>query len=113
MLKEYKRALFFTYQYPAVKERKERRSIRRILAKLEREMFLDGYYKAFAMGAGPCNLCPKCDVSQACLHTELTRPSLEACGIDVYATAKNAGIKLKVVKSYKETPTYCCLIFIE
>jgi predicted metal-binding protein len=113
MLKEYKAGIFFTYKYPAVKERKERRSIRRILAVLEREIFLDGYHKAFAMGAGPCNLCPSCDVKNSCLHTEQARPSLEACGIDVYKTAHNAGISLKVVKSYLETPTYCCLILIE
>jgi predicted metal-binding protein len=114
MLKEYSGALFFTYKYPALKERKKRQSIRRILAKLEREMFLDGFYKAFAMGAGPCNLCPgQCDLTKPCLHAELARPSLEACGIDVYATAKNAGVNLKVVKSYKDTPTYCCLLLVE
>lgn len=113
MIKEYKTGIFFIYKYDAIKERKERRSIRKTLAKLEREMFLDGYYKAFAMGAGPCNLCPSCDVKNSCLHTEQARPSLEACGIDVYKTAYNAGVKLKVVKSYKDVPTYCCLILIE
>ena len=113
MLNEYKNALFFTYKYPALKERKKRRSIRKILAKLEREMFLDGYYKAFAMSAGPCNLCSKCDVNQGCLHTEIARPSLEACGIDVYKTARNAGVKLAVVKTFQDVPTYCCLILVE
>jgi len=113
MLKEYKIGIFFTCKYPRVKERKKRRSIRRILAVLEREIFLDGYYKTFAMGAGPCNLCPSCDVKNSCLHTEQARPSLEACGIDVYKTAHNAGVPLNVVKSYKETPTYCCLILVE
>jgi predicted metal-binding protein len=113
MLSEYRVALFFTYKHPAVKERKERRSIRKILAQLERKMFLDGYYKAFAMGAGPCNLCPKCDITKGCQHTEQARPSLESCGIDVYKTAENASITLKVVKSYQDTPTYCCLILIE
>lgn len=77
-------------------------------------MFLDGYYKAFALGAGPCNLCVnKCDFRKSCLHTELARPSLEACGIDVYQTAANVNIKLKVVQDYKNTPSYCCLILIE
>ncbi len=114
MLKEYKSALFFTYRYPSQKERKRRQSIRRILFRLERQVFLDGYYKAFAMGAGPCNLCPgNCDFTKPCLHGDRARPSMEACGIDVYATAKNAGVKLKVVKSYRATPTYCCLLLIE
>jgi predicted metal-binding protein len=114
MLKEYKSALFFTYQFRRDRERKKRQFVRRTIAKLEREMFLNGYYKAFAMGAGPCNLCPnKCDFSQGCRYTELARPSMEACGIDVYKTARNAGVKLQVVKSYKDVLTYCCLILIE
>lgn len=114
MLKEYKRAFFFTYQYTKEIEKKKRQYIRKILAKLERTMFLDGYYKVFAMGAGPCNLCPeKCNLNKRCLHPEIARPSLEACGIDVYKTACNAGIKLKVVKTFRDVPTYCCLLLIE
>lgn len=113
MLKEYKLGLFFTYKYPRAKEQKKRQSIRRILFRLEREIFLDGYYKAFAMGAGPCNLCPKCDFKKGCPYPEQARPSMEACGIDVYKTAHNVGVPLKVVKSYQETFTYCCLILIE
>jgi predicted metal-binding protein len=114
MLKEYKTAIFFTYTYLATRERKERQYIRRTIAKLEREMFLDGYYKAFALGAGPCNLCPnKCDFKKGCLHTELARPSMEACGIDVYKTAKNAGVTVKVVKDLNASPTYCCLMLVE
>lgn len=114
MLHEYKSGLFFTYQYSPTKERKERQYIRKTLAKLEREMFLDGYYKAFAMGAGPCNLCVnKCDFSKNCPQTEIARPSMEACGIDVYQTAANCGVDLKVVKNLTEMPTYCCLILIE
>lgn len=114
MLKEYTKALFFTYQYAAVKERRERQYIRKTIARLEREMFLDGYHKVFAMGAGPCNLCVrKCDFNKECAHPEIARPSMEACGIDVYATAANADIELKVVRDTKDTPTYCCLILIE
>jgi len=114
MLKEYKGALFFTYQYSPITERKKRQSIRQILAKLEREMFLDGYYKAFALSAGPCNLCPdKCNLKKPCPQPEIARPSMEACGIDVYATAHNAGVKLAVVKTYDDIPTYCCLLLIE
>lgn len=114
MLKEYKIALFFTYKYSRINEKKKRQSIRRILANIEREMFLDGYYKVFALGAGPCNLClNKCNLTKPCPHPEIARPSMEACGIDVYKTAHNIGIKLKVVKDYKDIPLYCCLILIE
>lgn len=114
MLKEYKVGLFCTYQYQPRSERKERQAIRKIIAEVEREMFLDGYYKAFAMAAGPCNLCPdKCDLSKPCPHPEIARPSMEGCGIDVYKTAANINVKLEVVKDFSQAPTYCCLILIE
>ncbi len=32
------------------------------VAKLERSIFLAGYYKAFALGAGPCHLCRECNL---------------------------------------------------
>ncbi|MCX8015497.1 MAG: DUF2284 domain-containing protein [candidate division WOR-3 bacterium] len=113
MLKEYKSALFFTYHINQPQERKQRQAIRKFLAKLERQVFLDGYYKALVLGAGPCNLCAKCDITKTCRHSEIARPSLEACGIDVYQTARNLGINLQVVRNFDEIPTYCCLLLIE
>jgi hypothetical protein len=37
---------------------------------------------------------------------------MEACGIDVYATARNAGYELKVVTSYEEEPTFFGLLLL-
>jgi len=71
-------------------------NIHALIPKLERKIFLQGYYKAFGMGAGPCNLCKKC--AKFCRHPEDTRPSLEACGIDVYATVRANGYPIKVLK---------------
>ncbi len=34
--------------------------VNKIVSTLEKEIFFDGYYKAFGMGAGPCNICKKC-----------------------------------------------------
>jgi len=39
-------------------------------------------------------------------------PAMEACGIDVYATARNAGFELHVVRSYNETLTCFGLILV-
>ncbi|MDD5771728.1 MAG: DUF2284 domain-containing protein, partial [Candidatus Omnitrophica bacterium] len=60
--------------------------IHSMIPELEREIFLDGYFKSFGMGAGPCQLCVKC--AKTCRHPDKTRPSMEACGIDVYTTIK-------------------------
>ena len=113
MISEYKRALIYTYYSKPGNARPKRRNMYRVLGKLEREIFLDGYYKAFGMGAGPCNLCPICDIESRCKFPEYARPAMEACGIDVYRTARNVGIKIEVVKSTRATSKYCHLILIE
>ncbi|MFQ6084040.1 MAG: DUF2284 domain-containing protein [Candidatus Aminicenantia bacterium] len=84
-----------------------------IVADLEREIFLDGYYKAFGMTSGPCRLCQVCETSKPCKYPRQARPSMEACGIDVYQTARNSGFKLEVVKSEDSLCSFVSLILIE
>ena len=87
--------------------------LRESVFQLEREIFLDGFYKAFGMASGPCRLCETCDTTARCRFPEKVRPSMEACGIDVYQTLRNCGIELRVVRSYDEQCTYAGLILIE
>ena len=84
-----------------------------LLADIERQAFLDGHYKAFGFGAGPCRLCADCNADGLCRHPETARPAMEACGMDVYATCRNAGISLEVVTSAEATPRYVNLLLIE
>ncbi len=58
-----------------------------IVCEMERRIFLAGYYKAFGFGNGPCRLCGTCNLKR-CTRTDQARPGMEACGIDVYATAR-------------------------
>lgn len=67
------------------------------LLALEKAAFLSGLHKALAFGAGPCPVCAPCPDDGACRHPELARPSMEGSGIDVYATARQAGIRLDPV----------------
>jgi len=113
MFKYYSKALLITYNVEPEDENKLWHQIRELVAKIERDMFLDSFYKAFGMGAGPCHLCEKCDVTKPCKHPYEARPSMEACGIDVYQTVRNVGLNLEVVKSYEMPCTYCGLIVIE
>jgi len=88
-------------------------NIHEAVFKLERLAFLLGYYAAFGMACGPCNLCPECNVEEGvCRKSHTARPSMEACGIDVYATVRNACLELKVVTSYDQTPTCFGLVLI-
>lgn len=69
---------------------------------LERTIFLDGFYKTFSMGSGPCTRCATCDTSGTCVHPDKTRPSMEACGIDVFATAREHGLPIQVVRNHQQ-----------
>ena len=113
VLDEYRTGLLYTYSGADVDRSPRRRRMERVLADLERTIFLDGFYKALALGAGPCRLCATCDTARPCRHPYLARPAMEACGIDVYATCRNAGLELKVVRDLADRQKYVNLILIE
>jgi predicted metal-binding protein len=83
-----------------------------IVAKLERHIFLAGYHSAIGLPAGPCERCKKCTLEQ-CRHPRLARPSMEACSIDVYATARKNGFAINVRKTRDDEPTYFGLVLVE
>jgi len=88
------------------------KSVKRIVADLEREIFLAGFYKAFALGSGPCDLCKICNL-ESCKHPEEARPAMEAAGIDVYATARGNGFPIEVVRDRSCEQNYYGLVLIE
>jgi predicted metal-binding protein len=84
-----------------------------IIVDLERTVFLDGYYKAWAVGSGPCTRCKECNITGACVHPEKARPSMESCGIDVYKTAKQSNLPIQVVKDHSQDRDIYGLILVE
>ena len=86
--------------------------VTRSMAALEREAFLQGYHKALAFGAGPCNLCKSCP-QEGCKHPDKARPSMEACGIDVFTTARSNGYPIEVVLDESSEQNYYGLLLIE
>ena len=88
------------------------KSIKRIVAALEREIFLAGFYKAFAFGSGPCDLCETCSL-ESCEHPREARPAMEASGIDVFATARGNGFPIEVVRDRGCAQNYYGLVLIE
>jgi len=84
------------------------------VADLEREIFLRGVWKAFALGAGPCYFCKSCVLEPGqCRHAHRARPAMEACGIDVYSTARKAGFEIDVVRTREQCPDYFGLILVD
>ena len=114
VLAEYSRGLLMQIEKISFKdEGRISKKFKKIVADLERDIFLDGYYKALGMASGPCSLCSICDISKPCKYPRRARPSMEACGIDVYQTARNNGLRLEVVKSRELPCSYLSLILIE
>ena len=88
--------------------------IKAVVADLEREFFLRGAWKAFGLGAGPCYFCKECNLKeQLCQYPERARPSMEACGIDVFSTAKKADFPIEVVRTTRQCPNFYGLILID
>jgi len=114
MLAEYSKGLLLQIENITPKdEPKASRKIKKIVAALEREIFLDGYYKAFGMASGPCRFCQTCDLNKPCRFPELARSAMEACGIDVFQTARNNDFKLEVVQTEYSLCSFVSLILIE
>ena len=88
-------------------------SIRENMSELERHAFLAGYYKAFALPSGPCRLCDECNTKEPCKHPREARPSMEACGIDVFGTARSAGMPIKVAMTKDDRPNFYGLLLLE
>jgi predicted metal-binding protein len=105
MLDEYRRALLIHGARTA--------DLRKLVAALEREAFLSGHYKAFGYACGPCRLCRTCAFDRGCRHPEQARPAMEACGIDVYRTARDAGFKIEVARDEDDPQNYFALLLID
>jgi len=106
VLDGYRRAVLIHFEPEA--------EIKTTVAELEREVFLRGAWKAFGLGAGPCYFCETCAREPGkCRHPERARPAIEACGIDVFSTARRAGFQIDVVRTKQQRPDYFGLILVD
>lgn len=103
---EYSKALLIEGQPPG-------RSFQSMMLQAEKIAFKQGYYKAFAYWAGPCDLCTECNPPEAPLMCTATRPSMESAGIDVFATVHKLGYSLRTLKDRKEYVKYFGLLLLE
>jgi predicted metal-binding protein len=108
---ELTRKMISFYTYALLIHGDEYTAISSIVSTLEREAFLDDLYRAFGMGSGPCTLCEKCP--KQCRYPERARPSMEACGIDVFSTVRANGFPIEVLKTTGCEANYYGLILLE
>lgn len=116
MLDAYKRAILFHIEAPKTEDRGKRyHAYMDMLVNLEGTMFKDGYYKAFVFLAGPCLKCKKCGkpTGNPCVHLGNVRPAMEACGIDVFQTARNNGFFIEPLRNKADTHNDFCLMLVD
>jgi predicted metal-binding protein/2-polyprenyl-3-methyl-5-hydroxy-6-metoxy-1,4-benzoquinol methylase len=79
----------------------------------EKIAFKAGFHKAFAFWAGPCTICPSCDLDEPCRNTKNRRPSLEGSGIDVFETVRGQGETLETRSTKGDIIKYYGLLLLE
>jgi predicted metal-binding protein len=115
ILDTYNRALLFHIETLSPKGRDKRKKFLRMLIDLEGDMFKDGYYKAFVLLAGPCDVCKQCAkaTGDVCTDRYRARPSMEACGIDVFQTARNNGFHIETLRDEQSPRNNFCLMLVD
>ncbi|NIP24885.1 MAG: DUF2284 domain-containing protein [Phycisphaerae bacterium] len=103
---EYQDAVIFWFE-KAVDKPEDRhawsKKINNKLAKLEREVFLCGYERAFMLFMDSCGICKECTaVREECKQPRTARPSPEAMAVDVYSTVKQFGLPIAVRTNYTQ-----------
>jgi predicted metal-binding protein len=116
LLDEYEAALLLRVAVEAGGDSSElSRLLSRKALTLERELFLAGFHKAFAVIAGgfckPCGT-RECLEAGHCLYPDHARPSIAASGIDVFATSAAAGWPLAVVGGDDEPYRLFALVLV-
>lgn len=116
VLDSYHQAILFHVETSSTPNReKNLKKYRHSLVELEGVIFKDGYYKAFVFLAGPCDLCSECSVfaEAPCKNRYRARPSMEACGIDVFQTARNNGFHIETLREKTDQRNFFSLMLVD
>lgn len=116
VIESYNRAILFHMEAAAGPERRDKtRQFFTLVVDMEKELFLAGCYGAFALLAGPCSLCKECSIVKdlPCVFPEQARPSMEACGIDVFKTARSNDFEIQTLRARDETRNLFSLVLVD
>jgi predicted metal-binding protein len=116
-LQEYKDAAVFHFAKKVAKPEDRHAWTKKInlnLLELEKEIFLSGYRKAFLLVVDSCGLCEQCTGNrQTCKQPKLSRPTPEGMGVDVFATVRQLGYPIEVLKGYSEIMNRYAILLID
>ena len=90
------------------------REVNARLLELERAVFLSGYHKAFVLPVDSCSLCSECAGERTrCKIPRAARPTPEAMAVDVFATARDAGLPIEVLRDTTQEMNRYAILLIE
>lgn len=115
--REYEIAVIFHFSKKVKKPEDRHKWTRKVnlkLSKLEREVFLRGYEKAFLLFMDSCCICGQCaDSREKCKKPEIARPSPEALAVDVFSTVRQYGFPIEVRTGYEQAMDRYAFLLIE
>ncbi len=116
--REYSDAVIFHFEKKVERPEDRHAWTRKInakLSKLEREVFLSGYERAFLLFMDTCRICGECPAGskEECKEPRLARPAPEAMAIDVYATVRKLGYPIQVLSDYSQKMDRYAFLMIE
>lgn len=114
---EYTTAVIFHFE-EAVETPEDRhvwtREVNQGLVRLEREVFLAGYEKAFLLYMDSCYICADCaGTREECKSPRSARPSPEAMAMDVFSTVRQYGYPIEVLADYSEAMNRYAFLMME
>jgi predicted metal-binding protein len=84
------------------------------LLKLERDVFLAGYQKAFLLFMDGCSSCKDCPgVKEKCKNPQSARPSPDSMAMDVFSTVRKYGYPIEVLSDYSQAMNRYAFLLIE
>jgi len=115
--KEYKTVVVFHFEKKMPKPDDRfawTRKVNLSLLKLEKDIFLSGYQKAFLLFLDSCNICPECTAKkEECREPKMARPTPEALGVDVYSSVRQIGYPIHVLPDYSQQMNRYAFLLIE
>lgn len=114
---EYRAAAVFHFRKKAAKPERRKvwaKKVNEGLLALEREVFLEGYHKAFLVRMDSCSICASCAGGVGdCRNPKLRRPTPEGMAVDVFATVRRLGLPIEVLTGYSQTMNRYAFLLVE
>jgi predicted metal-binding protein len=114
---EYSTAVIFHFEKKVEKPEDRHswsRGVNLELVKLEGEVFIAGYEKAFLLCMDSCCICDDCPgVREECKNPRAARPSPESMAVDVFSTVRRYGYPIQVLSEYSQAMDRYAFLLIE